>query len=181
MGKIVNSTFVSIDGVMNHMQAWHFDFIDSEHDRIAEEQILAADTLLMGRNTYDVYAGVWPQHKGTFADKINAMRKIVVSSSLSDADWTNTQVLKGDVVETVTKLRSEPGDVLMHGFGPVAHMLINHGLLDELHLWVNPRFAGVGSLDDTLVRDGTNTRLELLGVRTLTSGVAILSYRVPGT
>lgn len=181
MGAVVNSTFVSIDGVINHMQAWHFDFVDSEHDRIAEEQLLAADTLLLGRHTYEIYAGVWPQREGTFADKINSMRKVVVSSTVTDPEWTNTRVLDGDVVEAVAKLRSEPGDVLMHGFGRLAHTLLDHGLLDELHLWVNPRFAGTGTLEDTLVRDGANTRLELQGVRTLASGVAILSYRVPGT
>jgi dihydrofolate reductase len=180
MGKVINSTFVSVDGVINHMPAWHFDYVDAEHDRIAEEQLRAADVLLMGRRTYEIYAGAWPQRTGPYADKINSMRKYVASTTLRTADWANTQVIADDLVETVAKLRAEPGDVLIHGFGPVSHTLINHGLLDELHLWVNPRFAGVGTLDDTLLRQGTNTPLEFLGARPLQSGVVLLSYRPRG-
>jgi dihydrofolate reductase len=60
MGKVINSTFVSLDGIINHMQAWHFDYIDEEHNQIAEEQLLAAEALLMGRKTYEVYVSAWP-------------------------------------------------------------------------------------------------------------------------
>jgi dihydrofolate reductase len=177
MGKVINSTFVSVDGVINHMPAWHFDYIDEEHDRITEEQLHAAEALLMGRRTYEAYAGAWPQRTGRYADKINSMRKYVASTTLRTAEWANTRVIADDLVEAVAKLRAEPGDVLIHGFGPVSHTLIDHGLLDELHLWVNPQFAGVGAPGDTLLREGTNTRLELLGARTLQSGVVLLSYR----
>ncbi|MCO1660555.1 dihydrofolate reductase family protein [Pseudonocardia humida] len=177
MGKIINSTFVSVDGVINHMPAWHFDYVDDEHDRISDEQLQAAEALLMGRTTYEIYAGAWPQRTGRYADKINSMRKYVASTTLRTADWANTRIIADDLVEAVAKLRAESGDVLMHGFGPVSHTLINHGLLDELHLWVNPQFAGVGALGDTLLSEGTNTRLELLGTRTLGSGVVLLSYR----
>lgn len=177
MGKVINSTFASIDGVINHMPAWHFDYVDDEHDRIATEQLHAAEALLMGRRTYEIYAGAWPQRTGPYADRINSMRKYVASTTLRTADWANTRVIADDLVETVAKLRAEPGDVLIHGFGPVSHTLIGHDLLDELHLWVNPQFAGVGTLDDTLLSEGTNTRLELLGTRTLRSGVVLLSYR----
>jgi dihydrofolate reductase len=105
------------------------------------------------------------------------MRKYVASTTLDTADWAGTEIISGDLVEAVAKLRSEPGDILIHGFGPVSHTLINHGLLDELHLWVNPRFAGVGGPGDLLLGEGTNTRLELLGTRTLRSGIVLLSYR----
>jgi dihydrofolate reductase len=179
MGKVINSTFVSLDGIINHMQAWHFDYIDEEHNQIAEEQLLAAEALLMGRKTYEVYVSAWPQRDGTLADRINSMQKYVASTTMDEADWTNTRVIKADLVETVAKLKAEAGDILIHGFGPVSHTLMNHGLLDVLHLWVNPRFAGVGTLDDTLVRQGTNTRLRLLGTRTLASGVVMLSYQGP--
>jgi dihydrofolate reductase len=176
MGKIINSTFVSLDGVINHMPAWHFDFTDEEHDRINEEWLLAAGALLMGRKTYEAYAGVWPGRGGALADRINGMQKYVASTTMGKADWANTRVIT-DLVETVGKLRSESGDILIHGFGSVTHTLLQHGLLDVLHLWVNPRFAGVGTIDDTLVRDGTNTRMQLLGTRTLGSGVVILTYQ----
>jgi len=179
MGKIINSTFVSLDGVINHMPAWHFGFTDEEHDQINEELLLGAEGLLMGRQTYEIYASAWPGRDGTLADRINSMQKYVASTTLDTADWANTRVIKDDLVETVAKLRSEPGDILIHGFGPVTHTLLRHGLLDVLHLWVNPQFAGVGTIDDTLVREGTNARMQLLGTRTLGSGVVILSYQAP--
>jgi dihydrofolate reductase len=179
MGRIINSTFVSLDGVINHMPAWHFDYTDEEHDRINEELLLAADGLLMGRRTYEIYAAAWPGRDGALADRINSMQKYVASTTLERAEWANTRVV-GDLVEAVAKLRSEPGDVLIHGFGPVTHTLLRHDLLDVLHLWVNPRFAGTGTIEDTLVREGTNARMQLLGARTLGSGVVILSYRAEG-
>ena len=175
MGKIINSTFVSLDGVMNHMQAWHFDFTDEEHDRANEELVLAADAHLMGRATYEVYAAVWPGRDGRIAERLNEMQKYVVSTTLDKADWENTTIIT-DLVGTAEKLRSEPGDVLINGFGPVSHTLLRHGLLDVLHLWVNPRFAGVGTIEDTLVREGTNARMKLVGTRSLASGVVVLTY-----
>ena len=175
MGKIINSTFVSIDGVINHMEAWHFGFTDEEHDRLNEELLVGAEALLLGRRTYEVYATAWPGRPGALADRINSMQKYVVSTTLEKADWANTQIVT-DLVDTAGKLRSEPGDVLIHGFGPVTHTLLQHGLLDVLHLWVNPQFAGVGTIDDTLVREGTNARMKLVGTRSLASGVVVLTY-----
>jgi dihydrofolate reductase len=179
MGKIVNSTFVSIDGVINHMEAWHFGYVSDEPDAIALEQLQASEALLMGRHTYDAYASAWPQRDGGYADLINAIPKYVVSTTLDKADWNNTTVIKGDLVTEAAKLKEQDGDILMHGFGPVANTLITNGLLDVLHLWVHPRFAGVGGPGDLLLHEGNNTRLELLGTRTLTSGIVLLSYRVP--
>jgi dihydrofolate reductase len=72
MGKIVNSTFVSLDGVINHMDRWHFDFVDDESDAFALQQLRDSDALLMGRHTYDVYANAWPGRNGDFADRMNS-------------------------------------------------------------------------------------------------------------
>ena len=177
MGKIVNSTFVSLDSVINHMDRWHFDYIDAETDAFALRQLRDHDTLLMGRKTYDAYAQAWPGRDGDVADRINAMSKLVASTTLTSPDWANTTVLDGDLVSAVTKLKQDPGqDVLMHGYGPVAKTLMRHGLLDELYLWVHPVLAGIGAPDDMLLSEGLNTRLALLDVRRLTSGVVILSY-----
>ena len=181
MGKIINSTFVSIDGVINHMEAWHFSYIDDETARITLEQITASDALLMGRHTYEAYAGAWPQREGAYPTKINSIRKYVVSTTLDKADWNNTTVIKGDLVAEVAKLKQQGGDILMHGFGPVANTLMANGLLDELHLWVHPHFAGVGGPADLLLNEGNNARLELIGTRALKSGVVLLSYQVPAT
>jgi dihydrofolate reductase len=176
MGKIINSTFVSIDGVINHMEAWHFAYIDDETEQIALEQIQPTEALLMGRNTYEVYASAWPSRDGGLADRLNSMPKYVASTTLDKADWNNTTVIKGDLVAEVAKLKQQGGDILMHGFGPVAHTLMTNGLLDVVHLWIHPHFAGVGGPGDLLLSPGNNTRLELIGTRVLKSGVVMLSY-----
>jgi dihydrofolate reductase len=84
-------------------------------------------------------------------------------------------------VAEVAKLKAQPGDILMHGFGPVAQALIAADLLDVLHLWVHPHFAGVGTTADMLFSEGNNTRLELLSNQTLKSGVVLLTYDATGT
>jgi dihydrofolate reductase len=177
MPRVINSTFVSIDGVINHMEAWHFGYVDEEATQIATEQLLACDALLMGRRTYEVYAQAWPDRDGEYAAKINGMRKYVASTTLDQADWAGTEVIT-DLPKEVARLKEQPGgDILMHGFGPVARTLLAHGLLDELHYWVHPTFAGVGATSDLLFSEGTSARLALLGTRTLASGVVIISYQ----
>lgn len=177
MGRIVNSTFISLDGVINHMDRWHFEFVDDESDAIALDQLRASDAMLMGRRTYEVYAGAWPGRDGTYADRINAIPKYVVSSTMQEADWANTTVLTGELAETVPELKqAHDRDILMHGYGPVAKTLVREGLLDELCLWLHPMLAGVGTPDDMLFSDGLNTRLTLLEARTLESGVVLLRY-----
>jgi dihydrofolate reductase len=177
MGKIVNSTFVSLDGVINHMDRWHFDFVDAESDAFSLQQLRDADAMLMGRRTYEIYAQAWPGRDGTYADRINAMPKYVASTTLTDPGWADTTVLGDDLVAAVGKLKDEGHDILMHGYGPVAKTLVRHGLLDELYLWVHPMLAGIGTTDDMLISDGLNTRLTLLDATKLRSGVVILSYR----
>ncbi|MFC7548646.1 dihydrofolate reductase family protein [Plantactinospora sp. GCM10030261] len=178
MRKIVNSTFVSLDGVINHMEAWHFTYSDGDAERVATEHLMAADALLMGRKTYEVYAGSWPNRDGDYADKINSMQKYVVSGTLDKADWANTSILSGNVVEEIADLKSQPGgDIVMHGYGPVAKALVRDNLLDVLHLWVHPALAGVGTLEEDMVfADGLNVPFKLLGTRTLDSGIVILTY-----
>ena len=178
MGKIVNSTFVSLDGVINHMDRWHFDFVDEESDAIALQQLRDSDAMLMGRHTYDIYAGAWPDRDGDYADRINAMPKYVVSNTLSTVGWANTTVLNGDLIEAVTRLKQDLDlDLLMHGYGPVAKTLMRHGLVDQLFLWVHPMLAGVGASNDLLLSEGLNQRLTLMDIHRLASGVVLLSYQ----
>jgi dihydrofolate reductase len=178
MGKIVNSTFVSLDGVINHMDRWHFDFVDEETEAFAIQQLRDSSAMLMGRNTYEIYAESWPGRDGELAGRINAIAKYVASTTLETAAWENTTVLDGDLISAVAKLKEEQDqDILMHGYGPVAKELMRNGLLDELFLWIHPMLAGIGTTDDLLLSDGLNTRLALLDVKRLTSGVVILSYR----
>jgi dihydrofolate reductase len=177
MRSIVNSTFVSLDGVVNHMDKWHFNYVDSETDAFALDQLMASDAMLMGRKTYDVYASAWPNRDGVYAEKINSLPKYVASSSLTEPTWHRTTVLSGDLVESVRNLKAEPGGpILMHGYGPVAKTLLGAGLLDELHLWVHPVLAGAGAAEDLLLHAGLNVVLQPAGQHTFKNGVIVLSY-----
>ena len=124
MRRLISSTFVSLDGVINHMEKWHFDFIDEESNALALEQLHEADALVMGRRTYEAYAGVWPGRDGPYPARMNTMPKYVASTTLVDPAWENTTVLAGDLVDAVAALPREPGQaILMHGYGPVAKAL----------------------------------------------------------
>jgi dihydrofolate reductase len=178
MRKIVNSTFVSLDGVINHMDRWHFDFIDDELEALALDQLRDSDALLLGRHTYDVYASTWPGRDGELADRINAMAKYLASTTMQTAEWTNTTIIGADLVEEVSRLKDQDGkNILMHGYGPVAKTLIRNGLLDELRLWIHPVLAGVGTTDDMIWGEDVHARLALEDLKALASGVVTLTYR----
>lgn len=178
MRRIVSMAYMSLDGLIELMEHWHFDYIDDEVTKLVSDQLATSDALLMGRRTYEGFAETWPSATGDIADKINSMKKYVASTTLETADWTNSVVIKGDLAEEVGRIKQEPGqDILMYGFGPVAQTLVRHGLLDELHLGVHPVLAGTGGLSEMLFREGNAARLELIGTRPLGSGVVILSYR----
>ncbi len=180
MGTISTSTFVSLDGVVNHMDKWHFDYVDDEASELALEQLQAADAMLMGRKTYEVYAGAWPERDDKYADAINAIPKYVASTTLSEPTWHNTSVLDGDLIEAVRALRAKDGtSILMHGYGPVAKTLLQANLLDELHLWVHPHLAGVGDAGDLILHHGLTKKLALTATRTLGSGIVVLTLRNP--
>jgi dihydrofolate reductase len=101
----------------------------------------------------------------------------VVSSTLTDATWNNTTVISKDPIAAIRALKEEDGpQILMHGYGPLAKNLLAEGILDELHLWLHPVLAGVGSGDDLLLQEGLNRVLQFEDARTLASGVVILTY-----
>jgi dihydrofolate reductase len=132
----------------------------------------------MGRHTYDSFAAVWSERSGDpYTDTINSMNKYVVSSTLSAAQWANTSVISGDVVAEIKHLKDQPGrDIVQYGFGPLSHLLLQHGLLDEVRLWVHPFFLRRGAPNDLLFREGSLAKLDLLDAKTLKSGIVILSY-----
>lgn len=178
MRRIVNSTFISLDGVMEHMEKWHFGYIDESTTEIVTKLIRRCDAALFGRLTYEVYAAHWPGETGEFADHLNAIQKYVASTTLATAEWTNSTILEGDLVDAVAELKDQPGgDILMNGIGPVARTLLREGLLDELHLWVHPVLAATGGPDDLLFRVGETTPLHLVDTTPLPNGVVVLTYR----
>jgi dihydrofolate reductase len=175
MGKFVNSTFVSLDGVINHMDRWHFDYISDQTHDLAIRQLRDADAMLMGRGTYEVYASVWPERDGDLAEEINAIPKHVVSTTLTDPEWNATTVVK--TVEAAAQLKETAGTILMHGFGPVAKSLAGAGLLDELHLWYHPVLAGVGGAEDVLLTPGLHAVFEHTATTTFDNGVVVISMQ----
>jgi dihydrofolate reductase len=129
-----------------------------------------------GRRTYDGFAPVWSARSGDpFSDRMNALPKYVVSTTLTDPTWNNTTVISSDPVGTVRELKERPGgDIVQYGFGPVSHALLAAGLIDELRLWVHPFLTGTTGL---LHHPGSSGRFAFVDSTTLGSGFVILNYR----
>jgi dihydrofolate reductase len=178
--KIVNSTYITLDGVVEAPQLWPwFDRPrDERFGQLQADLVLSCDALLMGRRTYDGFAPVWPTRSGDpISDQINAMPKYVVSTTLKDPEWNNTQVIDGDAVAEITRLKREPGkDIIQYGFGAVSRLLLEHGLLDELRLWVQPFILGHGSPADLLFGAMPTVGFRLADTTTLSDGTVVLSY-----
>jgi dihydrofolate reductase len=144
--KIIASLFISLDGVVEAPDQWHFPYFNDEMGAAVDRVVVAADTLLLGRETYESFAGAWPEREAAggedadFAKRLGDARKIVVSNQQLDFTWRNTEQLKGELVEAVTALKNEPGDthIAMSGSPSVVRQLLAAGLLDELHLLVHP-------------------------------------------
>src|SRR5258708_37899854 len=144
MGRIIATEFVSLDGVMQapgggegfKHAGWTFKISRGEEgDKFKLDETLNSEALLLGRVTYQGFAAAWPSAKNEFADKVNSMPKYVASSTLEKAEWNNSTVLRGDVVEEVSKLRRESsGDIVVHGSAQLVQTLIEHDLGDELRL-----------------------------------------------
>jgi dihydrofolate reductase len=136
---------------------------------------MSSAALLLGRRTYEGFAAAWPERDGEFADKFNTMPKYVVSSTLSDPDWTNSTVLSGDVVDEITKLKKErDGDIVVHGSAGLVQTLIENDLVDELRLMVYPVVLGTGK---RLFGETTDKkRLQLSSSTVVGDGVAIQVY-----
>lgn len=184
MAKLIVSEFVSLNGVMeapggehgHPHSGWTFDSIYGEdHYAYKGEELEEADSLLLGRTTYEGFAAAWPERDGPFADKFNTMPKYVVSSTLTDPEWNNTTVLAGDPVESVGALKeSASGPILLNGSAQLAHALTEAGLVDEFRAMVHP----------VLVADGLRMfpdpaamqKLKLTNAISYDSGVALLTY-----
>jgi dihydrofolate reductase len=147
MSKVIVSQFITIDGVVEdpggsenfERGGWAFDFNRGDDgDRFKLDEVMSADALLLGRTTYEGFAAAWPEREGEFADKFNNMPKYVISSTLSDPDWNNTQVIGIDDVAGID------GNVLVNGSVQLVNALLDRGLVDELRLMVFPVVRGKG-------------------------------------
>jgi dihydrofolate reductase len=185
MGRIVVTEFVSLDGVVEDpggsedfkYGGWSFEFDrGAEGNEFKLDETRASAALLLGRVTYEGFAEAWPSREDEFADKFNSMPKYVVSSTLTQPEWTNSTVLEpGDLVDAVSKLKQEAnGDVVVHGSLQLAQTLIAHDLVDELRLMVFPVVLGTGK---RLFGDpGEKKTLRLVDSKVVGDGVVILTY-----
>jgi dihydrofolate reductase len=173
MRKLVESTFVTLDGVISAPQEWGPPYWDDEHNAYTRRLLFAADALLLGRATYEGFVQAWPERTGEFADRINALPKYVASRTLQEATW-NATVIRGGVAEEVAKLKQAPGEnILKYGTGELDRTLLAHGLIDEFHFWMFPVLAGSG---DRLIDGIETTHLELVDTTRFASGIVVLTY-----
>jgi dihydrofolate reductase len=145
MRKIIANLFISLDGVVEEPADWHFPYFNDEMGAAVDAVLGTADTVLLGRRTYDDHAGAWPEREAAgeedaeFAKALGDVRKIVVSRQRLELTWRNSEQLEGDLVDAVTALKNEPGGpIATSGSISVVRQLLAAGLLDELRLLVHP-------------------------------------------
>ncbi len=180
MRKIVNLTYMTLDGDIQNMPAWHFEYFGEEATKAAADQLATADALIMGKRTYDGMAPAWIGRAGAdaFSDRMNEIQKYVVSTTLTEPDWQHTTVIGDDVVARVRALKEQEGDdILQYGFGPVTRLLLEHGLLDELRIWLHPVLSGKAEPGQLLYHDMAQVRFTLADVDVHSTGIAVLTYR----
>jgi dihydrofolate reductase len=180
MRKITAGLFISLDGVVESPHEWHFPYFNDEMGAAVNATFGAADTMLFGRKTYDSFAGAWPEREAAggedaaFAKALGDVRKIVASRQKLDFTWRNSEQLEGDLVETVTALKNEPGsNIALSGSVSIVRQLLAAGLLDELHLLVHPIAVRKGM---RLFDEGeTPIPLRLISSETFETGVLNLA------
>ena len=177
MRKIVAGLFISLDGVVESPDQWHFPYFNDEMGAVVGAAMAAADTMLLGRRTYEEFAGYWP-HQGSdveMADQMNRTPKLVVSTTLDRVEWQNSTLIKGNVAEELTRLKQQPGkNINITGSGTLVRSLLRDGVLDELMLLVHPIVVGRGK---RLFEDmGAQVPLTLVDSRTFSTGVLSLTY-----
>jgi dihydrofolate reductase len=178
MRKIKSNFFISLDGVVESPDQWHFPYFNEEMGAAVGAGFATTDAMLMGRVLYDEWAAYWPEHADEpFGDVLNSMKKYVVSNSLQAAEWQNTEIITGDAAaQKVSELKAQDGaDISMSGSATTVRWLLREGLLDELNLLVHPLAVGEGRAR-LFLPDEPSIPLELLSSETFESGVLNLSY-----
>jgi dihydrofolate reductase len=185
MGKIVVTEFISLDGVIEDpggaedfkYGGWSFEISrGDEGDQFKLEETMNSAALLLGRRTNEGFADAWPSREGEFADKFNNMPKYVVSSTLSEPEWSNSTVIDGDLGQAVSALRDEhDGDIVVHGSAQLVQALLERDLVDELRLMVFPVVLGSGK---RLFGETSDKKpLRLADSRTVGDGVEIMVFQ----
>ncbi|HMF04997.1 MAG TPA: dihydrofolate reductase family protein [Acidimicrobiia bacterium] len=186
MGKIEANFFISLDGVVESPDQWHFPYFNDEMGAVIDSGVSRYAAFLMGRTLYGEWSEYWPKEDAdappgepveaanTFASFINNVPKYVVSSSLDTAAWKNTTIVSGDVPARIRTLKEQTdGDIGMSGSATLARWLLANGLLDELHLLIHPIVVGHGA---RLFGDTPTVPLELVDQQTFKTGVLDVIY-----
>jgi dihydrofolate reductase len=186
MGKIVISTNVSFDGIVQdpdglegfRLGGWFGQFGGKDLEEWAKveyEEALGAEALLLGRRSDEWFAARWLPKSGEWADRLNGLPKYVVSSTLQEPKWSNVTVLTGDVVSEVSKLKQElDGDIVIYASYQLGRTLIEHDLVDELRLFVYPVVLGAG---ERLFGETSDKKpLRLVDTKTVGDGLVFLTY-----
>jgi dihydrofolate reductase len=193
MRKLITSTFVTLDGIMQapggpgedesssfKSGGWSVNYWDGMMGDVMGETFARKPELLLGRKTYEIFAAYWPYHADEpGADNLNNAKKYVVSRTLDRVDWNNSTLIKGDVVKEIARLKESNGpEIQVHGSCNLIQTLLKNNLLDELHLWIFPVAIGKGK---RLFGEGTNpTGFKVLDSKTSSTGVIIARYAHAG-
>ena len=184
MRKLIVTEFVTLDGVMeapggepgHPHSGWVFDFMGDEQMKYKFDEILEADVQLIGRVTYESFAGAWPEREGPFAEKMNSMPKYVVTTTLDELEWDNCTAIRDDIAGEVAKLKQEDGGpILVAGSRTLVHTLMEHDLVDEYRLMVFPVVLGSG--DRLFPESPDKLTLELTDTKKFETGVQVNTYR----
>ena len=192
MRKLKVNTFLTLDGVLQapggpeedesgnfKHGGWQFPFADEMTGEVMGAFMGVPFDLLLGRKTYDIFAGYWPDHSGDPGDKLNNARKYVASRTLDKVDWQNSTLIKGDVAKEVAKLKEQDGpEIHVYGSGDLVQTLLKNNLIDELHLLIYPLLLGTGK---RLFADGTvPTSLKVTDSKVSSNGVFFARYEPAG-
>ena len=175
MSKLQVAEFLTLDGVMEAPDTWNGPFMNEEIGMDIGSSLFNIGALLYGRRTYEEMAAAWPERTGDMADRFNSISKFVVSTTLSEATWNNSKLIKGNIAEEVSRLKQQFGQTIaILGSGDLVHTLMHHHLIDEYMLIVCPLILGKGK---HLFREGINTTLRLVESKAYSTGVVALTYQ----
>jgi dihydrofolate reductase len=172
MRKIIESTFITLNGVISDPQVWSGPYWDDEYSGYSVKLMENTEALLLGRETYEGFAEAWSARSGDpYTDKFNSMPKYVASRTLKETTW-NAELLQGDVADAVRALKeTDGGDLLKFGTGEFSQTLLENKLVDEYHFWVVPVVASGQRMFEG--QDLAATHLDLLGTTTFKSGIVV--------
>jgi dihydrofolate reductase len=182
MRKLTAGLFVTLDGVVQDPGrfgeldhgGWALDYFDEESGRHATEQLLASDTFLLGRTTYEIIERAWSRNTGPYAEAMHKLPKVVVSRTLEGELPWNATAVRGEAADTVAKLKQEPGgDIVMYGSFTLMRTLLQHNLIDELNIGVHPLVVGAGK---RLFDGASPGALRLVAATPTSTGVVTLTY-----